>query len=113
LDFGRTYVRLGGHTLLSVPALRPQQRRIARADGASTSTSQEERLGRIETTFETYGRAMMSPSQTVQEQQGHLMGPLDVWDCGIHSSHFSHGRVSPSVRGSPSAQGSPRGRARL
>jgi hypothetical protein len=38
------------------------------------------------------------------------MGPLDVLDYGIHSSHFSRGRGSPSARGSPSVRGSPRGR---
>jgi hypothetical protein len=56
---------LAMHIYGCVPALRPRQRRIARVDGASTSTSQEERLGRIETTFEIYGRAMMSRTQTL------------------------------------------------
>jgi hypothetical protein len=74
-------------------------------DGASTSASQEEWLGRIEATLETYGQAMQSLMQTVQELRDYLMGPLDVRDYGIHSSHLSHGR------GSPSARGSPRGRA--
>jgi hypothetical protein len=84
-----------------------------RADGASTFASQEERLGRIKTTLEAYGRAMASLMQIVQELRDHLMGPLDVQDYSIHSSHFSCGRGSPSVRGSPSARGSPRGRASL
>jgi hypothetical protein len=73
---------------------------VARADGASTSTSQEEQLGRIEATLKTYGRAMQSLTQTVQELQDHLMGPLDVWDYGIYSSHFSHGRGALVLEGS-------------
>jgi hypothetical protein len=28
--------------------------------------------------LETYGRVMMSPTQTVQELRDHLMGPFDV-----------------------------------
>jgi hypothetical protein len=56
--------------------------------------------------LETYGCAMMSLTQTIQELRDHLMGPLDVRDYGIHSSHFSCGRGSPSAKGSPSAQGS-------
>jgi hypothetical protein len=48
------------HLRDAVPALRPQRKRTARADGASTSTSQEEQLGRIEATLETYGRTMLS-----------------------------------------------------
>jgi hypothetical protein len=60
------------------PASRPRQRRTAKADGASTSASQEERLGRIETTLKAYGCAIASLTQTVQELQDHLMGPLDV-----------------------------------
>jgi hypothetical protein len=48
-------------------APRPLRRRTARADGASTSASQEDRLGRIETTLKAYGRAMASLTQTVQE----------------------------------------------
>jgi hypothetical protein len=98
------------HLQDATPAPRPLQRRTARADGASTSASQEDRLGRIETTLEAYGRAMASLTQTVQELRDHLMGPLDVQDYGIHSSHFSRGRGSPSARESPSAQGSPGGR---
>ena len=35
------------------------------------------------------------------------MGPLDVKDYGIPSSHFSRGRGSPGVRGSPIAPRSP------
>jgi hypothetical protein len=99
------------HLRDAVPAPRPRWRRTARADGASTSASQEERLGRIETTLETYGCAMMSLTQTVQELRDHLLGPLDIRDYGIHSSHFSCGRGSPSAKGSPSAQGSLGGRA--
>jgi hypothetical protein len=91
------------HLRDAAPALRPRRRRTARANGVSTSASQEERLGRIETTLEAYGCAMASLTQTVQELRDHLMGPLDVQDYGIHSSHFSRGRGSPSVRGSPSA----------
>jgi hypothetical protein len=94
-----------------VPAPRPRQRRMARADRASTSASQEERLGRIEAMLKTYGRAMQSLTQTIQELWDHLMGPLDVRDYGIHSSHFSRGKGSPSARGSPSVGGIPGGRA--
>jgi hypothetical protein len=36
-------------------APRPQRRRIAKADGASTSASPNERLDRIEATLQTYG----------------------------------------------------------
>jgi hypothetical protein len=74
-----------------VLAPRPRRRRTAKVDGASTSTSQEERLSRIETTLETYGRAMMSLTQTIQELWDHLMGPYDVQDYGIHCSHFNRG----------------------
>jgi hypothetical protein len=48
------------HLRDAAPAPRPRRRRIARVDGASTSASQEDRLGRIETTLEAYGRAMAS-----------------------------------------------------
>jgi hypothetical protein len=99
------------HLWDATPSPRPRWRRTVRADGASTSTSQEERLGRIKTTLEAYRHAMVSLTQTVQELRDHLMGTLDVRDYGIHSSHFSRERESLSVRGSPSARGSPGGRA--
>jgi hypothetical protein len=95
----------------AAPPSRPRRRRTGRADGASTSASQKERLGQIETTFETYEGAVQSLTQTVQELWDHLMGPLHVLDYGIHSSHFNRGRGNPSAGGSPSAQGSPGGRA--
>jgi hypothetical protein len=66
------------HLRDAASAPRPRQRRTARADGASTLASQKERLGQIEATLVTYGRAMQSLMQTVQELRDHLMGPLDV-----------------------------------
>jgi hypothetical protein len=98
------------HLRDAAPTPRPRRKRTARVDGASTSASKGDRLGRIETKLKAYGRAMASLTQTVQELQDHLMGPLDVRDYGIHNSHFSHGRGSPSARGSLSAQGNPGGR---
>jgi hypothetical protein len=101
------------HLQDAAPASRPWLRRATRVDGALTSASQEERLSRIEAMLQTYGQAMQSLTQNVQELWDHLMGPLDVRDYGIHSSHFSQGKMSPSTRGSLSARGSPRGRASL
>jgi hypothetical protein len=43
------------HLQDAVPALRPQRRRMTRADGASTSASQVERLSRIEAMLHMYG----------------------------------------------------------
>jgi hypothetical protein len=53
------------HLRDAAPAPRPRRRRTTRVDGASTFASQEDRLGRIETTLEAYGRAMTSLTQTV------------------------------------------------
>jgi hypothetical protein len=53
------------HLQDAMPALRPRRRRIARTDGTSTFASQNERLGRIETTLENYVCAMMSLMQIV------------------------------------------------
>jgi hypothetical protein len=76
-------------------------------DGASTFASQEEQLGKIEATLETYGRAMQSLTQTVQELRDKLMRPHDIRDYDIYSSHFCRGRGSPSARGSPGGRASP------
>jgi hypothetical protein len=76
------------HLRDAVPALRPQRQRTARADGASTSASQDQQLDRIEAMLQTYGQAMQSLMQTVQELRDHLMGPIDVQDYGIYSSNF-------------------------
>jgi hypothetical protein len=53
------------HLRDAAPAPRLRRRRTAKANRASTSASQEDRLGRIETTLEAYGSAMASLTQTV------------------------------------------------
>jgi hypothetical protein len=53
------------HLRDATPAPRLRRRRTAKANRASTSASQEDRLGRIETTLEAYGSAMASLTQTV------------------------------------------------
>jgi methylmalonyl-CoA mutase N-terminal domain/subunit len=55
------------HLRDAASAPRPQQRRTVRADGASTSASQEEWLGRIKATLQTFGQVKQSLTKTIPE----------------------------------------------
>jgi hypothetical protein len=102
---------------------RPRQRRTVRADGASTSTCQDERLDKMEALLRTYEQTLQRLKQTVQESttviaqlRDHLMGPINVRDYDIHSSSFNQGKGSLGSRGMPgraSAKPTPRRRSRL